>query len=52
MISVVDSIGYISLVLNLYSMSSKSEYRLRIISLAANLIYVLYGLMISALPII
>lgn len=47
-----DAIGYVALVLNLYSMSTKGEYRLRIISLIANLIYVFYGIMISAIPII
>lgn len=51
-LSLADTIGYIALVLNLYSMSSKSEHRLRIISIVANLIYVCYGIMISAIPII
>lgn len=50
--SLADSIGYMALVLNLYSMSSKSEYRLRVISVVANAIYVLYGFMISAVPLI
>lgn len=51
-INLADCIGYIALILNLYSMSSKGEYRLRIISALANLIYVGYGIMISAVPII
>lgn len=50
--SLADSIGYVALVLNLYSMSSKSEHRLRIISLIANVIYVVYGFFIGAVPII
>lgn len=47
-----DVVGYFALVLNLYSMSAKTEYRLRLISLVANLIYIGYGLLIEALPII
>ena len=47
-----DVVGYFALVLNLYSMSAKTEYRLRVISLIANLIYVGYGLLLDALPII
>lgn len=52
LISVTDTVGYVALTINLYSMSSKSEHRLRIISVLANLIYVGYGIMISAVPII
>ena len=48
----IDSIGYIALVINLYSMSTKGEYKLRLISLIANLGYILYGVLISAPPII
>ncbi|MEO0528298.1 MAG: hypothetical protein AAFZ89_13790 [Bacteroidota bacterium] len=47
-----DIIGYFALLLNLYSMSVKGERRLRIISLVANCIYVLYGMLIQAMPII
>lgn len=50
--SLSDSIGYLALVLNLYSMSCKSEQRLRWLSVAANSIYIVYGLLITALPII
>ena len=48
----VDSIGYAALVINLYSMSTKGEYKLRIISLIANIGYIFYGALISAAPII
>ncbi|MFY0604312.1 MAG: hypothetical protein JXQ93_10200 [Flavobacteriaceae bacterium] len=48
----IDSIGYAALVINLYSMSTKGEYKLRMISLIANIGYILYGILISALPII
>jgi len=48
----IDSIGYGGLVINLYSMSTKGEYKLRLISLIANVIYILYGALISATPII
>lgn len=50
-LSLADCVGYLALLLNLYSMSSKGEYRLRIISVLANLIYVGYGIMINAIPI-
>ncbi|MDH7448198.1 hypothetical protein [Aquimarina sp. 2201CG14-23] len=48
----IDSIGYTALVINLYSMSTKGEYKLRLISLIANSGYILYGALISATPII
>jgi hypothetical protein len=48
----IDCIGYGGLVINLYSMSTKGEYKLRLISLIANVIYILYGALISAAPII
>jgi hypothetical protein len=48
----IDSIGYAGLIINLYSMSTKGEYKLRLISLIANVIYILYGALISANPII
>ncbi|MDY8137465.1 hypothetical protein [Aquimarina sp. 2201CG5-10] len=48
----IDSIGYAALVINLYSMSTKGEYKLRLISLIANTGYILYGALISATPII
>ncbi len=48
----IDIIGYSALAMNLYSMSVKGEYKLRLISTIANFIYILYGILISALPII
>ena len=48
----IDSIGYAALVINLYSMSTKGEYKLRLISLIANIGYILYGALLSAPPII
>ncbi|TVZ54993.1 hypothetical protein OD91_0234 [Lutibacter sp. Hel_I_33_5] len=48
----IDSIGYAALVINLYSMSTKGEYKLRLISLIANIGYVFYGVFINAFPII
>ncbi len=48
----IDCIGYGGLVINLYSMSTKGEYKLRLISLIANIIYILYGALIGASPII
>ena len=48
----IDSIGYAALVINLYSMSTKGEYKLRLISLIANIGYIIYGSLISAAPII
>lgn len=49
---IIDCIGYVALVINLYSMSTKGEYKLRLISLIANMGYILYGALISATPII
>ncbi len=47
----IDIIGYLGLVVNLYSMSVKGEYKLRLIAALANFIYIFYGLLINALPI-
>lgn len=49
---IVDSIGYLALIINLYSMSTKGEYKLRIISLLANIIYIFYAILIGATPVI
>lgn len=48
----IDSIGYVALIINLYSMSSKGEYKLRLLSLVANIIYIIYGALINATPVI
>lgn len=47
-----DIVGYFALLLNLYSMAAKGEWRLRVISLIANCIYIVYGILIQAKPII
>ena len=48
----IDSFGYFALIINLYSMSTKGEYKLRLISLIANTMYIIYGVLIAATPII
>jgi len=48
----IDGIGYTALIINLYSMSTKGEYKLRLISLIANVGYIFYGALIGAAPII
>ncbi|MCB0397553.1 MAG: hypothetical protein KDD36_12935 [Flavobacteriales bacterium] len=49
---IYDVIGYIGLSLNLYAMYTKGEYRLRLFSAIANFIYIIYGILINALPIV
>ncbi len=44
-------IGYFALSLNLLSMSIKNVFYLRICALIANLIYIVYGFLLSAPPI-
>jgi len=39
-------------VINLYSMSTKGEYKLRLVSLIANVIYIVYGALLAATPIL
>ena len=48
----IDSIGYGALIINLFSMSTKGEYKLRVFSLIANVFYILYGTLIHATPVI
>lgn len=48
----IDSIGYAVLIIHLYSMCVKGEYKLRLISLIANAGYIFYGVLISSTPII
>lgn len=45
-------VGYFGLLLNLYSMSLKGEFKLRLFSLLANSIYIVYGVLIEAYPIL
>ena len=47
-----DIIGYTGLGLNLYSMYAKGEFKLRLFSIIANSVYIIYGLLINALPIV
>ncbi len=49
---IIDCIGYGGLVINLYSMSTKGEYKLRLVSLIANVIYIVYGALLAATPIL
>ena len=44
-------IGYTALSLNLISMSMKNVLYLRVCSLVANAIYIVYGIMIAAPPV-
>lgn len=48
----IDSMGYLALAINLYSMSTRGEYKLRLVSLIANIFYIVYGSLISATPVI
>lgn len=45
-------LGYMGLLLNLSSMAMKEVLYLRILSLCANMIYMLYGLLLQATPFI
>lgn len=49
---VVHIIGYIGLVLNLASMAVSNLLYLRALSLVANAIYILYGILLDAPPLI
>lgn len=46
-----DIIGYIALSVNLISMTMKDTNHLRVISLIANVIYIIYGVLLNAPPI-
>lgn len=48
----IESIGYAVLIIHLYSMGVKGEYKLRLISLIANIGYILYGALISSMPLV
>lgn len=48
----IDIIGYCGIVINLYSMSSKGEYKLRMISFIANMVFMIYGFLLAAAPVI
>ena len=51
-ITYIDIIGYFAVTINLYSMSVNGEYKLRLISAIANTIYIFYGILLHAFPII
>jgi len=48
----IDLLGYFALVINLYSMYSNSERKLRMYSTIANSLYIIYGILLNAMPII
>lgn len=48
----INALGFLGLILNLISMTMKDIFFLRFLSLAANTIYFVYGLLIGATPII
>ncbi|MEM1137746.1 MAG: hypothetical protein AAGI07_18045 [Bacteroidota bacterium] len=48
----IDLIGYAALGLNLLSMTMKDILYLRLFSFLANVSYIIYGVMLSAMPII
>jgi hypothetical protein len=47
-----NALGFLALTLNLTSMAMKDILYLRVLSLLANTIYILYGLLIGAAPIV
>ncbi len=48
----INALGFLGLILSLASMSMKDILYLRFLSLAANSIYIIYGVLIDATPII
>jgi hypothetical protein len=48
----INIIGYLGLVINLFSMSLNGEKKLRLFSLIANSIYIVYGILLEAFPVI
>lgn len=48
----INALGFLALTLNLTSMAMKDMLYLRALSLLANAIYVIYGLLIGAAPIV
>ncbi len=48
----IDFLGYVALIINLTSMSMGNVIKLRVLSAIANLIYIIYGLLIHAMPIV
>ncbi len=48
----IDAIGYSALSLNIISMGMKNIFYLRVCSLIANSIYIIYGVLLYAMPMI
>ena len=48
----IDMLGYTALVINLLSMAMGNVIKLRVLSALANAIYIVYGLLIYAMPIV
>jgi hypothetical protein len=48
----INALGFLALTLNLTSMTMKDILYLRVLSLLANTIYILYGFLIGAAPIV
>lgn len=48
----VHILGYIAITINLYAMSRKNVMTLRVLSVIANTIYTLYGVLINSPPLI
>lgn len=49
---ITDLTGYLGITINLFSMALKGERKLRLFSLIANSIYITYGMLIGAIPIV
>jgi hypothetical protein len=47
-----NALGFLALTLNLTSMAMKDILHLRVLSLLANTIYIVYGLLMGAVPIV
>ena len=52
MLNFIDLIGYSALITNLISMTMKNITGLRILAATANFIYIIYGVLLNAYPII
>lgn len=48
----IEIIGYLALFINLFSMAVKGEKKLRVISAIANSLLIVYGILLSATPIV
>lgn len=51
-LNMIDFIGYSGLVFNLLSMTMRNVFHLRLLALIANSIYIIYGLLLNAMPFI